>query len=63
MSLVRLTLFLLCFGIAISEALTDGRWPRIAFWLAMAGVVATLDWWSDRKRRPERGPTVAQGRR
>lgn len=50
MPLVRLTVFLLFFGLASFEALTDGRWPRIAFWLGMAGVTAILDWWSDRKR-------------
>lgn len=44
-----LTIFLVFFGIATLDALTDGRWPRIAFWLAMGVGFALLDWWGQRR--------------
>lgn len=45
-----LTIFVLFFGLATIEALSDGRWPRIAFWLGMAVLFAVLEWWGHRKR-------------
>lgn len=45
-----LTIFIIFFGIATLDALTDGRWPRIAFWLAMGVAFALLDWWGHRRR-------------
>lgn len=39
-----MTTFILFFGLATIDVLTDGRWPRIAFWLAMAGLFVLLDW-------------------
>jgi len=45
------TIFLLFFGIATLDALTDGRWPRIVFWLAMGVTFAALDWWGSRRGR------------
>jgi len=45
-----LTIFLLFFGIATLEAITDGRWPRIAFWLLMAALFVGLDSWGQRRR-------------
>ena len=45
-----LTIFIIFFGIATLDALTDGRWPRIAFWLAMGTLFALLDRWGQRKR-------------
>lgn len=44
-----LTVFLLFFGIATLDALNDGRWLRIAFWLAMGVGFALLDWWGGRR--------------
>ncbi len=38
------TIFILFFGLAFLDALTDGRWPRIAFWATMAVVFLVLDW-------------------
>lgn len=46
-----LTIFLLFFGIAALDALMDGRWPRIVFWLAMGVAFAALDWWGSRRSR------------
>ncbi len=43
------TIFLLFFGIATLDALTSGRWPRIAFWLVMGAAFAALDWWGSRR--------------
>lgn len=40
-----LTIFALFFGLATIEAITDGRWPRIAFWLLMAAAFVLLDRW------------------
>lgn len=48
------TVFLIFFGIATLDALTDGAWPRIAFWLALGVGFALLDWWSSRKRATPR---------
>jgi len=48
------TIFLLFFGIATLDALTDGRWPRIAFWLAMGVTFAALDLWGSRRSRSAR---------
>jgi hypothetical protein len=45
-----LTVFILFFGLATIEALTDGRWPRTLFWLGMAAAFALLDWWGQRRR-------------
>ena len=45
-----LTVFILFFGLATIEAITDGRWPRILFWMAMAAAFALLDWWGQRRR-------------
>jgi hypothetical protein len=45
------TVFLLFFGIATLDALNEGRWLRIAFWLAMGAGFAILDWWGVRKAR------------
>lgn len=44
------TIFVVFFGIATLDALTDGHWLRIAFWLAMGGGFAALDWWGSRRR-------------
>lgn len=44
-----ITIFILFFGLATLEAITDGRWPRVAFWLLMAGVFAWLDRWGRRR--------------
>lgn len=44
-----LTIFVLFVGLATLDALTDGRWPRIAFWFAMAAAFALLEWWGHRK--------------
>ncbi len=38
-----LTIFILFFGLATIEALTDGRWPRVVFWLGMAAAFALLE--------------------
>ena len=43
------TIFILFFGVAFLDALTDGRWPRIAFWATMGVAFLTLDWWGHRK--------------
>lgn len=48
------TIFLLFFGLATLDALTDGRWPRIVFWLAMGVTFATLDWWGSHRGRASR---------
>ena len=45
------TVFLLFFGIATLDALNEGRWLRIAFWLALGVGFAILDWWGVRKAR------------
>ncbi len=45
-----LTVFILFFGIATLEAITDRRWLRIAFWLTLAAIFALLDWWGRRDR-------------
>jgi hypothetical protein len=45
-----LTILVIFFGVATLDALTDGRWPRIAFWLSMGAMFALLDWWGHRKR-------------
>ena len=44
-----LTIFIIFFGIATLDALTDGAWLRIVFWLAMGGAFAALDWWGSRR--------------
>jgi Flp pilus assembly protein protease CpaA len=44
-----LTIFIIFFGLATLEAITDGRWLRIAFWLTLAGIFALLDWWGHRR--------------
>ena len=44
-----LTIFIIFFGIAALDALTDGAWLRIAFWLVMGGAFAALDWWGRRR--------------
>jgi hypothetical protein len=44
------TIFLVFFGVATLDALKDGRWPRIAFWLAMGAGFALLDGWGQRRR-------------
>lgn len=44
-----LTIFCIFFGIATLDALTTGRWLRIAFWLAMGVTFAALDWWGSRR--------------
>jgi hypothetical protein len=43
------TIFLVFFGIAVLDAFSDGRWPRIVFWLVMGTAFALLDWWGHRK--------------
>jgi head-tail adaptor len=48
------TVFLLFFGIATLDALNDGRWPRIVFWLAMGVGFALLDLWGSRRGRSSR---------
>lgn len=45
-----LTIFVIFFGIATIDALTDGRWPRIVFWLGMGALFALMDWWGRRSR-------------
>lgn len=45
-----MAIFILFFGLATIDALTDGRWPRIAFWLGMAAMFVLLDWWGQRRR-------------
>jgi hypothetical protein len=49
-----MAIFVLFFGLATLEAITDGRWPRIVFWLGMAGAFARLDWWGQRRRASPR---------
>lgn len=44
-----LTIFILFFGLAFLDALTDGRWPRIAFWATMGVVFLVLDRWGYHK--------------
>lgn len=44
------TIFLVFFGMALLDALSDGRWQRIAFWVAMAAVFILLDVWGHRRR-------------
>ena len=44
-------IFLLFFGIATLDALSDGRWPRIVFCLALGVGFACLDWWGSRRGR------------
>jgi hypothetical protein len=44
-----LTIFALFFGLATLEAITDGRWLRIAFWLVMAAAFVLLDRWGRRR--------------
>jgi len=45
-----LAIFVLFFGLALLDALTDGRWPRVLFWLAMAAIFGVLEWWGHRKQ-------------
>jgi len=45
-----LTIFFIFFGIATLDALTSGRWVRIAFWLAMGAAFLAFDWWGSRRR-------------
>ena len=49
------TIFILFFALAAFEALTDGRWPRIAFWLAIAALFLVLEW-SGRGHHPAAPP-------
>jgi hypothetical protein len=48
-----MAVFILFFGLATIEALTDGRWPQILFWLGTAAAFWLLDWWGQ-KREPSR---------
>ncbi len=45
-----LAIFVIFFGIATLDALTDGRWLRIVVWLALGAAFAALDWWGSRRR-------------
>ena len=45
-----LTIFILFFGLAFVEAVTDGRWPRVLFWVAMAIIFVLLEWWGHHRR-------------
>lgn len=45
-----LTIFFIFFGIATLDALTSGRWLRIAFWLAMGAAFVAFDWFESRRR-------------
>jgi hypothetical protein len=49
-----LTVFILFFALATLEAITDGRWPRVAFWLVMAAAFVLLDRWGRRHRTSPR---------
>ncbi len=37
------TVFLLCFGIALLDAIRGGHWLRILFWLGIGGVFLVAD--------------------
>ena len=52
-----LTVFILFFGLAFVDALTDGRWPRVFFWLTMAAIFGFLEWWGHHRRPPHGGAT------
>ena len=56
-----LTIFIIFFGIATLDALTSGRWLRIAFWLAMGAGFVAFDWWTLRSRRREVAPAPSCG--
>ena len=45
-----LTIFLIFFGIATLDALSNGHWLRIAFWVAMGAAFLAFDWWESRRR-------------
>jgi hypothetical protein len=45
-----LAIFIILFGIATLDALTRGRWLRVAFWLAIGVTFVALDWWGSRRR-------------
>ncbi len=47
-----LVIFIIFFGIATLDALNEGRWLRIVFWLGMGLTFAVLDGW--RSRRDDR---------
>jgi len=49
-----ITIFIVFFGLATLEAFTDGRWPRIAFWLAIAALFVLLDRWGHRRKMSHR---------
>ena len=48
------TIFLVFFGIAVLDALSSGRWPRILFWLVIGAAFVLLDWWGHRSRTSSR---------
>jgi len=54
MSWPGITMFLLFFGIATTDALTSRNWLRIVFWIAMAIAFAALDYVGQRRRTSSR---------
>lgn len=44
-----LAIFVLFFGLSVVEALTDGRWLRVLFWVAMAAIFGALEWLGHRR--------------
>lgn len=49
-----LTIFILFFGVATLEAITDGRWLRVAFWLVVGAAFMLLERWGHRGRAAPR---------